>query len=98
MAKMTFAAFQIDMIPLLVVLIFCCWEYDYAPSYYGLEHGERRRLKPLGVHLLFQGLVVWYLIRIVVWTHSAMQSLCERLDVNVFTIKHKQHPKKEKKN
>lgn len=92
MARMTYANIQMDILPLLGVLAFVTWEYDYVPQYYSDANGTllaTPRLKPLGLHFLFQALSVFYVIRIIQWTHTAMQQLCERLDVYIFTIKHK---------
>ena len=91
MARMTYACIQMDILPLLGVLAFVTWEYDYVPQYYSDANGTPAtpRLKPLGLHFLFQALSVFYVIRIIQWTHTAMHQLCERLDVYIFTIKHK---------
>ena len=80
MARMTYASIQLDILPLLAVIAFITWEFEYA---------EVRRLKPLGLHFMFQVLSVFYLLRILYWTSTAMHSLCEKLDVYIFTIKHK---------
>lgn len=86
MAKMSYACIQPDILPLLCVLGFVTWEYEYSVLW-----DQPRRLKPLGFHFLLQCLTVYYLVRIFHWTSTAMHQLCQKLDVYVFTIKPKHH-------
>lgn len=80
MAHMAYASIQADILPLLLVLGFITWEYDYA---------SQRRLTPLGLTFLLQCVTVYYLLRAIYWTHVAIHQLCERLDVYLFIIKQK---------
>ena len=82
MGRMAYASFQKDIIPLVLVLGFVAWEYDYAPY--------ERRLKPKGLTFLLEGLTFYYLIRIIHWTSRAINQLCEKLDVYLFRIKPKE--------
>lgn len=84
MARMAYATFQMDIVPIVVVLGFIKWELEYAPQ---------RRLTPLGLTFVLQLLCGYYLFRIMYWTSIAINQLCEKLDVNLLTIK----PKKKKK-
>ena len=36
--------------------------------------------------VLFQVLDCWYLLRLLYWTHQAIQQLCERLNIQLFRI------------
>jgi hypothetical protein len=80
MARMAYANIQLEILPLVLVYAFIAYEYDYA---------DYRRLKPKGLTFLLQTLSAYYLIRLLLWTRVAVQQLCERLDVYLFTIKPK---------
>lgn len=86
MARMAFAAIQLDILPFCLAVAFVTYEYEYA---------EYRRLKPMGVTLLFQVLTVYYLFRLLSWVHVAIQQLCARLDIYLFSIKPKSEKKKQ---
>lgn len=74
MAKMPYAVFQLDIVPLLLV---CLWsKYD-------------DRLTLLGTKTLFQVVTVWYLYRFQKWASVACHQICDRLDIYVFRIKPK---------
>lgn len=81
MARMTYASIQMDVAPLIAVCAFVTWEYQYA---------EYRRLRPLGLSLLFQVLSFYYSTRLLIWTHTAIRQLCAKLDVWLLAIKPKQ--------
>ena len=73
MARQAVAALQVDDV---VPLTLCAaWiKYD-------------ERWKDPGITLLLQVLTVCYGIRFVLWTQAAFYQICERLDINLFTIK-----------
>jgi ethanolaminephosphotransferase len=74
MAKMPYAVFQLDILPMVLV---CAWvKYD-------------DRLTLLGAKTLFQVATVWYLYRFLKWDAVACQQICDRLDIYVFLIKDK---------
>uniref|UniRef100_A0A8J9SFD7 Ethanolaminephosphotransferase n=1 Tax=Phaeodactylum tricornutum TaxID=2850 RepID=A0A8J9SFD7_PHATR len=72
MAKQSYAVIQGDILPCLLA---AAW----------VRHDVR--LTEAGSHLLWQVLSVWYFCRMLYWTNSFIQQVCERLDINLFTIK-----------
>lgn len=74
MAKMPFAVFQGDIYPMVAL---CLWV--------GLD----QRLTLLGSKTLFQLCCMWYMYRFYAWASVAMEQICARLDIFVFTIKDK---------
>jgi len=75
MARQAVAAIQVyDVIPLTLCTAWI--HYDI-------------RWKDPGITLLLKVLTICYGIRIVRWTHAAFFQICERLDINLFTIKPK---------
>lgn len=73
MAQMTFATVQPDVAPLLVVSVVC--------KYTGVTWH--------GVTTTLQLLCGWQGVRLVWWSRKAILQLCEKLDINCFTIKQK---------
>ena len=74
MAKMPYAVFQCDILPMVLV---CLW----------VRSDERLTL--LGAKTLFQVCTVWYLYRFLKWSAVACHQICDRLDINIFKIKTK---------
>jgi len=75
MAKMSFAALQFDILPVLVLGVL--WnQFDHNMT------------KP-GVELLWRSLCVWYAYRLISFARGAINEICARLDINCFTIKQK---------
>ena len=74
MAKMPYAIFQCDILPLVFVTLWI---------------RNDNRLTLLGAKTLFQVCSAWYLYRFLKWDSVACHQICERLDINVFTIKDK---------
>lgn len=74
MAKMPYAVFQLDVLPMLLVIM---W----------IRNDDRLTL--LGAKTLFQVLTVWYLYRFLKWASVACHQICDRLGIAVFTIPHK---------
>ena len=73
MARQPVAAVQVkDVLPLILC---AAWiHYD-------------TRWKDPGITLLLKLVTLYYGIRIVRWTHAAIFQICERLEINLFTIK-----------
>lgn len=74
MAKMPYAVFQCDIIPMVLL---CLW----------VRNDDRLTL--LGAKTLFQVCTVWYLYRFLKWASVACHQICDRLDIYVFRIKDK---------
>lgn len=82
MAKQAYAAIQgKEVIPLTIA----CWWIRTDP-----------RWKDPGICLLLQILTALYCLRIVRWTSEAIQQICDRLDIYLFTIKPKGETSKKK--
>jgi len=74
MAKRAYATVQWDALPALAAV-------------YWVRSDPR--LTPVGVHAVFVCLTALYLLRIYYWTSSAITQICQRLDINLFTLKQK---------
>lgn len=74
MAKQSYAVVQWDALPLLAAV---AWVRSDP------------RLTDKGIHAVFLLLSVFYLARLYIWTSSAIRQICQRLDINLFTIKAK---------
>jgi hypothetical protein len=74
MAKMTYAAVQIEAIPYWMIILWI--RYD-------------RNITEQGVTLLLGLSCIWYLIRMTIWANIAIRQICDRLDIHCFTIKDK---------
>lgn len=74
MAKMQYAAIQIEAIPYFLVCTWISWDDNFT--------FEGRQFV-LGV------LCFWYMYRLLSWIHSAIDQICEELDIYCFTIKRK---------
>jgi len=74
MAKMPYAVFQCDIIPMVAV---CLW----------VRNDDNLTL--LGAKTLFQVSTVWYLYRFLKWAAVACHQICDRLDIYIFVIKDK---------
>jgi len=78
MARQAMAALQLtELVPLTLAVV---W----------IRHDAR--WKEPGIALLLKVLTLGYGVRIVRWTHAAIDQICERLDINLFTIKAKSAP------
>jgi len=81
MANTTFAVVQIDALPYLIC---CAWmRFDH-------------NLTTKGAGSVFGCLAVWYAFRLITWARSAIEQLCNRLDIYCFTIKKKEDIGKKK--
>jgi ethanolaminephosphotransferase len=70
MARMSYAAIQLDILPLVAVVIYAkTFSIDNAP--------------------VFRLLDLFYLARLLFWTHQAIEQLCQRLKVDLFRIPYK---------
>lgn len=74
MAKQTFASIQIEAIPFWAI---CLW----------IRLDEN--ITEEGAKVLLGTLCVWYAYRLLNWASAAIGQICERLDINCFTIKEK---------
>mmetsp|Transcript_14579 Transcript_14579/g.20605 ORF Transcript_14579/g.20605 Transcript_14579/m.20605 type:complete len:439 (-) Transcript_14579:230-1546(-) len=81
MAKMSFAALQLEIVPLLALGV--------------LWKGYDDKFTLDGVKLLWRSLSVWYAYRLITFARSAINEICARLDINCFTIKPKKKDKAE---
>lgn len=74
MAKQTFASIQIEAIPLFAM---CLWmKLD-------------KNITEEVANILFGALCFWYSYRLLNWTSTAISQICDKLDINCFTIKEK---------
>jgi len=81
MANTTFAVVQIEALPYLIC---CAWmRFDH-------------NLTTKGAGSVFGCLAVWYAFRLITWARSAIEQLCNRLDIYCFTIKKKEDIGKKK--
>ena len=78
MARMDYASFQLDLIPLLLVAAVAA-------------AAERNVVacSPYFLHCIVQGVAAWQLVRVLWWAKEVTAQLCERLDINCFSIKKK---------
>lgn len=74
MAKMSFASFQLEALPYVLLLLWIRFD---------------SRITPRGVHTLLAMLCVWNGFRLVNWARVAIHQICVRLDIFCFTIKRK---------
>ena len=72
MAKMTFAAFQPDILPLLSVSLLA----RFSPS-----------VTDYGIEKALQSMAMWQFVRTIWWSNAAIGQLCVKLDINCFSIK-----------
>jgi len=77
MAKQTYAAFQLDCVPLLVTIF---WTTQWVTDGAATRDDER-------IRRLWQFASLWYLIRLGFWTNAAMNQICDRLNIFAFQIK-----------
>jgi hypothetical protein len=78
MAKITFSTIQSDAVPFLVL---CAWlAFD-------------NNITPLGARILLRGACLFHTYKLLRWARIAIHQICERLDINCFTIKIKQKKK-----
>jgi ethanolaminephosphotransferase len=82
MAKQSYASIQMEAFPYWAVIILI--KADYSNS--ALFNDKIAKV-------LLGGLCFWYAYRLVDWANNAINQICDRLDINCFTIKEK--PKKE---
>jgi len=73
MAKMSYAGIQKDILPLLVVSL--------ALRYGGFDAAMN--------HTIIVGAVTWQTLRVCWWSKKAIDQLCDKLNINCFTIKSK---------
>jgi len=74
MAKMAYAALQVEAIPYFVV---CTWIRMDA------------NITERGSTFILGALCVWYIFRLLQWTKGTIDQICARLDICCFTIKRK---------
>lgn len=80
MARMSFAAIQLHSVPYFLVLF---WTRFY-------HHGSimNDANSPL-LHLVLQIICLYHLYLWLLWCRRAIYQICDRLDINCFSIKHK---------
>lgn len=74
MAKMTFAAIQIEALPFWIIFLWIRYDSNITEE---------------GATVLLGGLCFWYAYRMINWSRIAIGQICERLDIHCFTIKKK---------
>jgi len=82
MAKQSYASIQMEAFPYWAVIILIKTDYSNSALF-----------NDTIAKVLLGGLCFWYAYRLVDWANKAINQICERLDINCFTIKEK--PKKE---
>ena len=78
MAKQTYASLQMEAIPYWAVILLI--RYD--------SRNQNIITDPVA-NALLGFLCVYYAYRLLSWASSAIDQICERLDINCFTIKEK---------
>ena len=74
MAKMAYAAIQVDAIPYWAVFLWIRYDTNITGR---------------GATVLLGALCVWYAVRMTNWARIAINQICTRLDIHCFTIKEK---------
>ena len=80
MAKQQFAAIQMEAFPYfaLIVLMKC-------------DDSNHMFINEMIAKVLLACLCVWYLYRLISWAKTAIEQICERLDIYCLSIKHPKH-------
>lgn len=74
MAKMTYASFQFEIVPLCAVIAWIRLDGNITEE---------------GVSLLLSILSIWYVYRMLNWVSNAIHQICKRLDIKCFKIQNK---------
>ncbi len=72
MAKMTYAAFQLEALPLYAVFLWIRFDSNITDE---------------GASLILSGLSVWYVYRMLSWVSRAIDQICKKLGIMCFSIK-----------
>ena len=78
MAKMTYATFQVEMVPLLGVIMWIRFDKNITEE---------------GATLLLSGLSIWHTYRMLSWVSTAINQICKKLGIKCFSITKKSDKK-----
>lgn len=74
MARQSFASIQIEAIPYWAVFLWIRYDQNITEQ---------------GATVLLSGVCLWYAYRLLSWARTAIDQICERLDINCLSIKEK---------